>query len=83
MQQLHAGRNVAVPADENGASADEWTGVRYDSRRRLAKPPHPSDRNIPFKEREQLLLFYRRAGDHMAEVDLIDAVPITECIDLL
>ena len=28
VQQLHAGRNIAVPADENRAAADKRTGVR-------------------------------------------------------
>lgn len=82
VQQLHAGRNVAVPADENSAAADKWAGMRCGSRGRLAKPPHPPDRNIPFKERKQLLFFYWCARNHMAEVDAIDVVSVAECIDL-
>ena len=83
MQQLHAGRDIAVPADENRAAADKRTGVRCGLCRWFTKPPHPPDRNIPVKECKQFLLFYRRAGNHMAEVDAIDVVSVTECIDLL
>lgn len=82
VQQLHAGRNVAVPADENSAAADKWAGMRCGSRGRLAKPPHPPDRNIPVKECKQFLLFYWCARNHMAEVDAIDVVSVAECIDL-
>ena len=41
-----------------------------------------SRRNIPVKERKQLLFFYWCARNHMAEVDAIDVVSVAECIDL-
>lgn len=82
VQQLHAGRDIAVPADENRAAADKRTGVRCGLCRWFTKPPHPPNWNIPFKERKQLLFFYWCARNHMAEVDAIDVVSVAECIDL-
>ena len=82
VQQLHAGYNVAIPANEDAAAADEWTHMLFGkcSGRRIA--PHLSDCNIRAVI-QKLLLRDRTARNLMTDVDLIHAIFFRESIDML
>ena len=81
VQQLHAGHNFAVPADKDGVPADKRADMLLYRPGAGRKAAHSADGDIrPLVE--HIRPGYRRAGDHMADVQLVDLKAVGKRIDL-